>query len=106
MLVLSPSVGVVYVRLEGDVVSTSTLTDTVWLKLFAKSNAWTVKVLVPSVGEDFIVQEPVYREPEERVRETLAVQTLPRFTVAFLIPDVASVRVARRVTTSLTFAFV
>ena len=86
--------------------SMSTLTVADVFKLFAKSKAVTVKVFVPSVGEDFIVQEPVYRVPEERVRETFAVQTLPRLTVAFLIPDVESVNVALTLTTSFVFAFV
>ena len=63
-------------------------------------------MLVPSVGLDFTVQEPVYRVPDNSVRDTLAVQTLPRLIVAFFIPDVASVRVALRVTTSFVFAFV
>ena len=63
------------------------------------------KVLVPSVGEDFIVQEPVYSDPELSVRVVLAVQTLPRLTVAFLMPVVESVNVALKVTVSPVFAF-
>ena len=63
-------------------------------------------MLVPSVGLDFTVQEPVYRVPDNSVRDTLAVQTLPKLIVAFFIPDVASVNVALSVTTSFVFAFV
>ena len=65
----------------------------------------TVKELVPSVGEVFIVHEPVYSDSEDRIKVVAAVHTSPAVTVAFFIPVVESVSVARRVTMSPVFAF-
>ena len=90
----------------GAVLSISTLRVVVALELSAKSKTVMPREFVPSVGLDWTVHMPVYSDPELRVKVVLAVQTEPRFVVAFFIPVPESVSVDLRVIWSPALAFV